>query len=60
MRVPNHIAALHVCCAILLTPTSLCVRPPSQGDKEADFGITISPLCDRNTTETLSESQIGA
>ena len=36
------------------------VRPPSQGDKEADFGITISPLCDRNTTETLSESQIGA
>lgn len=22
MRVPNHIAALHVCCAILLTPTS--------------------------------------
>ena len=30
----------------------------SQGDREKELGLDVSPLCDRNTT-TVPQSQIG-
>ena len=51
---PSKSLALHKCWTVMVTDEFF-----DQGDKERNFGMTLSPLCDRYVNDDIPKSQIG-